>query len=313
MLINSDNNEENEENISKLIEDIDLFRNWIYLTLKSSKKSNNENRYENQDENQDEISQASEVLNNAFNPFLSGESSIKDVYDMLFSNDYNFNFITFIEKIKTFIDDERKKNKELKYRLDGSGCVAFAYKKIDNWYFSLSGSSFDYIGSKPITITEKTQMTHTNWTMKKELGDAYDAIRYALCNYIVVKYKVKKLKITDCHLTENTRRYVLYGDIFLSSSVTLKNEVEAKNAIEGLNQHYSCCERKILTYIGDGFVNPDYLKPKPSANNILKKYTFIIKYDPCKRCMPALFGCGNIITGKGNRSIVKNNNVFECK
>lgn len=80
MLINSDNNEENEDNISKLIEDIDLFRNWIYLTLKSSKKSNNEN----QDENQDDIIKASEVLNNAFNRFMSGASSIKDVYDTLF-------------------------------------------------------------------------------------------------------------------------------------------------------------------------------------------------------------------------------------
>lgn len=220
-----------------------------------------------------------------------------------FFNDYNFNFITFIENIKTFIDDERLKNKALRYRLDGNGCVAFAYKEIDNWYFSLSGSSCDYYGKLELS----------KWGKKQTLNEAYNIIENALKEYINKKCKVVNFNINKCHLTENTRRYVLYGDIFLSSSVTLKNEVEAKNAIEGLNQHYSCCERKILTYIGGGFVNPDYLKPKPSANNILKKYTFIIKYDPCKRCMPALFGCNNIITKNGNRSIVKNNNVFECK
>ena len=249
---------------------------------------------------------------------------IVDVYDKLFINN-NFSFESFINKIKSFIDDNSLNNEALKYRLDGKGCVAFAYKKIDNWYFSLSGSSVDYIGSTPITITEwgkiqmtqwkKIQMTHTNrssWTMENELIDAYNAIYEALCKYIEGKYRVKNPRITDCHLTDITRRYVLYDDIFLSSSVTLENEVK-HNGIEGLNQHYSCCERKILTYIGGGFVNPDYLKPKPSANNILTNYTFIIRYDPCKKCMPALFGCVNIITGKGNRSIVKNNNVFECK
>lgn len=76
MLINSDNNEENKDNISTLIEDIDLFRNWIYLTLISS--NNVSRNVKNQ------IGRASEVLNNAFNRFMSGASSIKDVYDILF-------------------------------------------------------------------------------------------------------------------------------------------------------------------------------------------------------------------------------------
>ncbi len=117
--------------------------------------------------------------------------------------------------------------------------------------------------------------------------------------------------INECHLTDDTRRYVLCGGIFLSPSVTLENDVKRKSK-EDLRPLYSCCERKILTYIKKcGFVNPNYLKQ--SANNKLKKYTFIIRYDPCEKCMPALFGCGKIITEKGNRKIVKNKNVFECK
>ena len=296
MLIYSDNNKENEDSISKLIDDIDLFRNWIYLTLKSSKKSNNEN--------QDYIREASIVLNTAFNPFLSGESSIKDVYGKLFIVNNNFSFKSFIDKIKSFIDDNSLNNEELKYRLNLGGCVAFAYDKENNWYFSLSGSSCDYYGN--------LELSKWGWGKKQTLNEAYNIIENALKEYLNKKCKVVNFNINKCHLTENTRRYVLYGDIFLSSSVTLENEVEANNAIEGLKQHYSCCERKILTYIKkNGFVNPDYLKQ--SANNILKNYTFIIRYDPCKKCMPALFGCGNIITGKGNRKIVKNNNVFQCK
>ena len=191
-------------------------------------------------------------------------------------------------------------NKDAEKRIKGPGCIAFAFNTIFNktWYFSLSGSSVDYYGN--IIVDDK-------WSSKK-IENAYGEVKNALSEFMKKYLGVANPIIIECHLTDDTRRYVLYGGILLSSSVTLENDVKnnSKKGL-GLNPHYSCCERKILTYIEGGFVNRDYLKQ--SANNKLKKYTFIIRYDPCEKCMPALFGCGNIITGNGHRSIVKN---FSC-
>lgn len=187
-------------------------------------------------------------------------------------------------------------NEDAKYRIEGCGCIAFAFKFNCIWYFSLSGSSVDYSGN--ILVGD--------WS--ENIKKAYEEVKNALSEFMVNYLGVANPIINECHLTDDTRRYVLYGGILLSSSVTLENDVKnnSKKGL-GLNPHYSCCERKILTYIEGGFVNRDYLKQ--SANNKLKKYTFIIRYDPCEKCMPALFGCGNIITGNGHRSIVKN---FSC-
>lgn len=308
LLINESYKDKGSKQHLKLIGCIARFRYLIYATLKlfdiksiKNKISDNLILKSKILELRNKILEISYDIMFFFEDYLNiesqkEESNFKLILQNYIKQDIQDGYEIF-DEVYNNLSPTDQKQKCIYRAFNGSGCVAFAYDKDkkNNWYFSLSGSSFDYKGNNKIN----------DWILSSEMNDAYRVVGEAL-------KKVYKKEPIECHLTDDTRRYVLYGDIFLSSSVTLKNEVDAKNA-EGLNQHYSCCERKILTYIGGGFVNPDYLKPKPSANNILKKYTFIIKYDPCKRCMPALFGCNNIITKNGNRSIVKNNNVFECK
>ena len=272
MLIYCDN-EKNENwkliseriQLSELIQFIDQFRNLIYSTLTH-----------NLEDNLKYITNKSKSLNEFF-------KNLQDYQE----------FAELLEPPTNGWNEDAEK------RINGHGCIAFAFNTIFNktWYFSLSGSSVDYSGN--ILVGEK-------WSEK--IGKAYGEVKNALSVFMDKYLGVANPIIKECHLTDDTRRYVLYGGIFLSSSVTLENDVK-QNSKKGLdlNPHYSCCERKILTYIEGGFVNPDYLKQ--SADNILKHYTFIIRYDPCEKCMPALFGCENIITGNGHRSIVKN---FSC-
>lgn len=273
MLIYCDNEKnENREHISNLIQLIDQFRYLIYSTLTDEKNDLKEVR--------NNITTISNYLKISFNNFFETKSL-----------DY--------QKFADLLEKEKPKNgwnKDAKYRIEKSGCIAFAFNFKCKWYFSLSGSSVDYYGN--IIVDDK-------WSSKK-IEKAYGEVKNALSVFMDKYLGVANPIIKECHLTDDTRRYVLYGGIFLSPSVTLENDVK-RNSIEGLNPHYSCCERKILTYIEGGFVNPDYLKQ--SADNILKHYTFIIRYDPCEKCMPALFGCENIITGNGHRSIVRN---FSC-
>lgn len=275
MLIYCDN-EKNENwkliseriQLSELIQFIDQFRNLIYSTL-----------IEQKNDSKEYITNKSKSLNEFLKKIF--KKNLPDFQE----------FADLLEK------PTNGWNKDAEKRIKGPGCIAFAFRSKRKWYFSLSGSSVDYSGN--ILVGD-------NWSEK--IVNAYGEVKKALSEFMKKYLGVANPIIKECHLRDNTRRYVLYGGLFLSSSVTLKNEVEAKNAIEGLKQHYSCCERKILTYIEkNGFVNPDYLKQ--SADNILKHCTFIIRYDPCEKCMPALFGCENIITGNGHRSIVRN---FSC-
>ena len=258
MLIYCDNEKnENRDHISNLIQLIDQFRYLIYSTLTDEKNDLKEVR--------NNITTISNYLKISFNNFFETKS-------------LNYQeFANLLEEGKP----TNGWNKDAEKRIKGPGCIAFAFFTRLEWYFSLSGSSVDYSGN--ILVGD-------NWSEK--IVNAYGEVKKALSEFMKKYLGVANPIINECHLRDNTRRYVLYGGIFLSSSVTLENDVK-NNSKEGLNRHYSCCERKILTYI----------------KKSLKHCTFIIRYDPCEKCMPALFGCENIITGNGHRSIVKN---FSC-
>lgn len=170
-------------------------------------------------------------------------------------------------------------------------CVAIAMplcKRLmgtSNCFFSLSGSKKDYAGNSIIQ----------GWKITKNIAKDYNAIN-GLLQYIF------KFKFTECHLTENTRRYTYYNSQPnltpktidgrpLKRPIKFFNDYTRNHKKNNFSRHYSCCEKKIIGYMN--FINKDYLKLKSGQKvvNILTSYEFRIKYEPCKMCRPALIGC----------------------
>lgn len=170
--------------------------------------------------------------------------------------------------------------KEIAERFTGTKCVAFAKslnQSNSQIFFSLSGSSNDYVGY--LDIKSKNNI----WS-SKPLTEAYEAVSGTLKNFYPNR------EIVQCHLTDDVRRYK-EGKVLLARSIAFLIDEKRKSI------YYSCCERKILAYlVSGGFVNEDCHKlKKGKTNNLLSGYEFLIRFEPCDKCKPALYGCNNIV------------------
>ena len=218
------------------------------------------------------------LLTRLENSLLGGEigelsEELRNIYDKLsFSDKKN-------DKIKRVFEKKRRRK----------GCIALAIDLVSKqYYFSLSGSSIDCVPSVK-------KIGGDTWKYIDDMRSAYNAIKKT------IKFCYRDNKgIKGCHLTSNVRRYVDYSNIYKYLNAPIRFVQDVQNKIPGndLKRHYSCCERKILAYIV-GFSNPDYAQfVKKNTNNILSDFKFIIRFEPCDRCKPALLGCNNIIYGK---------------
>ncbi len=215
------------------------------------------------------------------------------------------------EELKNQIEELKKESKKWKNRFKnlngekvGPKCVALAIDKVSKqYYFSLSGSSIDCVTSIQILHIKK------EWKYVSYMINAYETIRK-----VIGSLQPDNKGITDCHLTDNVRRYAdasyvmdakgeqtIKIDKYLDKPIRFiedqKNASKINSVSNGvnLNRHYSCCERKILAYIV-GFSNPDYAQDLiGKTNNILSDFRFLISKIPCPLCRPALVGCTDII------------------
>ena len=191
---------------------------------------------------------------------------------------------------------ETKSNRKIanKFENHKGECVAIALpnnqKLMDksNCYLSISGSKKDYTGSIPGIRMENY--------IKKTYSAINDLLQY-----------VFGFKFSECHLTDDTKRYTYYstkseieGGRF--NGKVLKHPVNfytdyhrfISKVDDRLSRHYSCCEKKIINYMD--FVNIDYVKltSHQVVVNKLTAYEFRIGKEPCLMCRPALIGCYSI-------------------
>jgi len=274
-------------NIQPLDEFIDLINNLWFLCDGNNVENIN--------------SQIRIYSNKLRNIIRDSKKTSKGIY---LENLESFNFSDFVEYFSKKIENWYKESKNKKiidnFKEDKGSCVAIAiplWRTLmdkDNCYLSLSGSKKDYKGSKlSIKINEWIEESYTR------IND--------LLEYIF------SFRFTECHLTDETRRYT-----YISSQIDLKKRDLRGNVLVRpmkfikdyerytkrygtpfdpftiLSRNYSCCEKKILNYMN--FVNKDYskLKNKQKVVNILTSYEFRIQKKPCRMCRPALIGCYNI-------------------
>lgn len=164
-------------------------------------------------------------------------------------------------------------------------CVAIAIplNSDDNYYFALSGSSTDYIGSNSFLDCKK--WSNCNQYLCNVIKDLLDKLFYT--NFI------------DCHLSDKAVRYTKLTKNQKKSKRPLKHPIKLVKDFKhyrycSFKRYYSCSEKKIINKIMD--VNLDYLKLMSGCTvlNILTKYEILVLSKPCNHCLPALVGCNNI-------------------
>ena len=244
---------------------------------------------QNKDDIIESVKKISESIRNfvhkyQFKSALFKNSSLSDF-------DY-YNFAINSEIIDRYYDEWAKNNTKLinKFNKNGGGCVALAMptsKSLcdkENCFLSISGSSKDYIGKIP-----------SFGSISKEVKQTYKSINDLLNLFFGFKFQ-------ECHLTDETRRYTYYDKRKkfdrdstngnpLKSPIKFSRDYRIRGSSPNFKAHYSCCEKKIISYMN--FVNKDYKKllAGDKVVNHLTSYEFRIKKEPCRMCRPALVGC----------------------
>lgn len=267
--------------VNRVIDALDLFRFLIYKALSIQKpellESMHHQIYEMSKDIVEELTNLLQILDG------NGDvNSNRDIYRMIYSRHHHF-YYDFLFEIWGILRSECNCNviEEIDERFYGTKCVAFAMAlnpKIDSKiYFSLSGSSNDYVGYLDIKSKKYS------WS-SDPLADTYDAVSGTL------KLFYPNREIVQCHLTDDVRRYT-EGKVLMARSIAFLIDEKRDPG------YYSCCERKILAYlVPGGFVNQDCHKTKKGkVKNFLSDYEFLIRFEPCDKCKPAMYGCDNII------------------
>ena len=213
-----------------------------------------------------------------------------------FNGDFNNNFNprlppNFEEIFNKWSNDEKNKKIYDKFKNGKGNCVAIALpffhdlRDANNCFLSVSGAFKDY-GGKTLSFC-----------VNKQIRDVYDAVNDLI-------ELIFKFRFVECHLLDETMRYTEYSTEEQIDSYKYNGKVLAEpisfivdfgnyyfSDRRVLARHYSCCEKKILAYMG--FVNKDYRKLLSGIHviNHLSSYIFRIRYEPCRMCRPALIGC----------------------
>lgn len=203
-------------------------------------------------------------------------------------------------KFKIFIDKFNKYVNEKGYGNEGEigdggiqGCVAIADSKshTHKHLFALSGSDNDYIGSNI-----------SGWSLSEEKKFDYHFVSTLLTSFTGFNY-------IPCHLNDNGYRYTEYnfvlnsipGQIYdgklLENPVNLIDDFASNGSNSNFTRHYSCCEKKIVSFLMG--CNSDYLDLQLGIApiNVLNDFSIKISRLPCVMCRPALVGFNTISFG----------------
>ena len=160
-------------------------------------------------------------------------------------------------------------------------CIAIAFPTLKdfrdeyNCYVSLSGTKRDYVGNLSSNIMKS--YVEINDLLKQIFG----------------------FKFIECHLTDETKRYTRLSHHSPFDGNVLDNPISYgkdrnKHTFKFFDRNYSCCEKKIVSYMKFNSNSYRDLIAGHKIVNTLSSYSFVIKYKPCEMCMPALIGCYNI-------------------
>lgn len=199
---------------------------------------------------------------------------IKYTTDIINTNDLQKRF----NLLRAFFYNRKNVFTAKKYGLSGDECFAIMKDSDNNNnYFALSGID-DY---------EK----HYNYKKMEDLKDEIITIK-GFENYIWAGLTDDVLNFIDVSQGDFNRR-----DITYISPEPLSFYLKKDSNIKIWGSYFNCCERKLL-----------------SSNNAINDPIIFVRWEPCVKCLPALFctncGCKTVYYFSSNGSEVINRTVF---